>query len=226
VTLEYALKLLSLPREVGIHPESGKTISAGFGRYGPYLEHEGKYAKIDAEEVLTIGLNRAVTLIAEAKAGGKGRAGGAGGAIKALGEHPDLKQKVEVFSGRYGPYVKCGKVNATLPKDMTPETVTMEDAVTLIAARIAAGAGGKGAKKPRSSSPEGGSAKKPRSSSPKGGSAKKPAAKAKTAAKTETAVANGKSVKAKPAKSAAKPSATKPKAAARKTTTKAASEAT
>ena len=94
-----------------------------------------------------------------------------------------------MFSGRYGPYVKCGKVNATLPKDMAPETVTMDDAVKLIAARIEAGAGAKGAKKPRSSSP-------------KGGSAKKPAAKAKTAAKAETAVANGKSVKAKPAKSA------------------------
>ena len=73
VSLEYALKLLSLPREVGIHPESGKPIRAGFGRYGPYLEHEGKYAKIDAEEVLTVGFNRAVTLIAESKAGAKGR---------------------------------------------------------------------------------------------------------------------------------------------------------
>jgi DNA topoisomerase-1 len=213
VTLEYALKLLSLPREVGVHPESGKPISAGFGRYGPYLEHEGKYAKIDAEEVLTIGLNRAVSLIAESKAGGQGRAGAT--ALKSLGDHPELGQKVEVFSGRYGPYVKCGKVNATLPKDMAPEAVTMDDAVKLIAARIAAG-GAKGGKKSRSSSP-------------KGGSAKKPAAKAKTAAKAETSSANGKSAKAKPAKaagSAKKPSATKPKAAARKTTTKAASEAT
>ncbi len=65
MTLEYALKLLTLPREVGIHPESGKTITAGFGRYGPYIEHDGKYAKIDAEEVLTVGLNRAVSVIAE-----------------------------------------------------------------------------------------------------------------------------------------------------------------
>ncbi len=195
VSLEYALKLLTLPRKVGVHPESGKPITAGFGRYGPFLEHEGKYAKIDAEEVLTIGLNRAVSLIAESKAGTQGRAAGAGSPVKVLGEHPELGAKVEVFSGRYGPYVKCGKVNATLPKGMAPEAVTMDDAVKLIAARIEAGA--------------------------KNGK-KKPAAKAKAkAAKPETSGTNGKSAKAKPAKGAKKP-----KAPARKTATKAASEAT
>jgi DNA topoisomerase I len=211
VNLEYALALLALPRQVGLHPESGNPIMAGFGRYGPYLEHGGKYAKIDADEVLTIGLNRAVTLIAESKSGAKGRAAGAGGPVKSLGEHPELGDKVDVYSGRYGPYVKCGKVNATLPKDMAPEAVTMDDAVKLIAARIAAGAG-KGAKKSRSSSPKGGSAKK------------KPAAKTKAAktetSKTKTSAVNGKSAKPKAAKSAPKP-----KPAARKTETKAASGA-
>jgi DNA topoisomerase-1 len=205
VNLEYALALLKLPREVGLHPESGKPIMAGFGRFGPFIEHQGKYAKIDGEEVLTVGLNRAVALLAEAKAGGKGRAAGAGGPIKSLGDHPELGDKVEVYSGKYGPYVKCGKVNATLPKDMTPEAVTMDDAVKLVAARIAAGAKN-GKKKP----------------------AAKP--KAKTAAKTakaETSAVNGKSSKAKPAKSAKSANgAKKPKVAARKTATKAASEAT
>ncbi|MBI4723795.1 MAG: type I DNA topoisomerase, partial [Rhodomicrobium sp.] len=146
MSLEYALKLLALPREVGIHPESGKAIMAGFGRYGPYIEHDGKYVKIDADEVLTIGLNRAVTLIAEAKTDGKGRAARSSAPLKDLGEHPELGGKVEVLSGRYGPYIKFGKVNATIPKDMAPEAVTMDDAVRLIAARMANGGGAK--KKP------------------------------------------------------------------------------
>ena len=196
VSLEYALKLLTLPREVGVHPESGETISAGFGRYGPYIKHGAKYVKIDAEEVLTVGLNRAVSLIAEAKSGAKGRAGGTAGPVKSLGNHPELGDKVDVYAGRYGPYVKCGKVNATLPKDMAPEAVTMDDAVKLIAARIEAGA--------------------------KNGKKKKPAAKAKAPAKAKTSAANGKSAKAKPATAAKKPKA----AATRKTATKAASDAT
>ena len=214
LNLEYALKLLSLPRQVGVHPESGKAISAGFGRYGPYLEHEGKYTKIDAGEVLTVGINRAVSLIAEAKVGAKGRAGAAG-PVKSLGEHPELGGKVDVYSGRYGPYVKCGKVNATLPKDMAPEAVTMEDAVKLIAARIAAGPKAKGGK-----------------AKANGAKKKKPAAKAKAAkaepseaktSKAEASAVNGKPASPKPAKSAN--SAKKPKAAARKTTAKAANGA-
>ena len=99
MSLEYALKLLSLPREVGIHPDSGKPIMAGFGRYGPYIEHEGKYVKIDAGEVLAIGLNRAVALIADAAADGKGKAARTSAPIKVLGEHPGLGGKVEVLSG-------------------------------------------------------------------------------------------------------------------------------
>jgi DNA topoisomerase I len=142
ISLEYALKLLALPREAGIHPETGKPIMAGFGRYGPYIEHDGKYVKIDASEVLTVGLNRAVALLADAAANGKGKAGTAA-PIKVLGEHPSLGGKIEVLSGRYGPYIKFGKVNATIPKDIAPEAVTMEDAVRLIAARQEAGSGAK-----------------------------------------------------------------------------------
>ena len=137
------------PREVGIHPESGKPIQAGFGRYGPYLEHDGKYIKIDAGEVLTAGLNRAVALIADAAANGQGKAGRTSTPIKVLGEHPALGGKVEVLSGRYGPYIKFGKVNATLPKDMAPEAVTMDDAVKLIAARMESGSGKKKSRRAR-----------------------------------------------------------------------------
>jgi DNA topoisomerase-1 len=135
--LEGALALLSLPREVGLHPESGKPITAGFGRFGPYIQHEGKYASLGApEEVFDVGLNRAVSLLAEKAAK---RAPRGSTVIKELGDHPELGGKIQVLSGRYGPYVKHGKVNATIPKDRTPETVTLEEAVQLIAERSARG---------------------------------------------------------------------------------------
>ncbi len=140
IDLEKALALLNLPREVGNHPETGKMIVAGIGRYGPFVEHDGKYANLDsAEEVFTVGINRAVTVIAEKAAGG-GRPGRiAVKALRELGEHPAEGGKVEVFSGRYGPYVKHGKVNATIPKSLTPEAITLDQAVTLIAERAAKG---------------------------------------------------------------------------------------
>jgi DNA topoisomerase-1 len=136
--LDYALALLSLPREVGVHPESGKPIVAGFGRYGPYIQHDGKYASLGGtEEVFEVGLNRAVSLLAEKAASSRARRGA--NVIKELGEHPELGGKVQVLTGRYGPYVKHGKVNATIPKDREPEQVTMDEAVALIAARSAKG---------------------------------------------------------------------------------------
>ena len=143
--LETALKLLSLPREVGLHPESGKPITANFGRFGPFLAHDGKYANLgDTDEVFTVGLNRAVSLLAEPK---KGRAGGAGQqALKTLGDHPELGGSVQLFSGRYGPYVKHGKVNATIPKGTEPETLTLEAAVKLLAARAESGKPAKSSK--------------------------------------------------------------------------------
>ncbi|WP_163269802.1 type I DNA topoisomerase [Chelativorans alearense] len=139
---ERALALLSLPRDVGPHPETGKMISAGIGRYGPFLLHEGTYANLESvEEVFSVGLNRAVSLIAEKKAKGNGRATPA--ALKDLGEHPDGGGIITVRDGRYGPYVNFGKVNATLPKGKDPMSVTKEEAVELIAAKA-----GKGGKKP------------------------------------------------------------------------------
>ena len=146
---EKALALLSLPRDVGQHPETGKMISAGIGRYGPFVLHDGTYANLESvEDVFSIGLNRAVTVLAEKKskfANGKGRATPA--ALKELGDHPD-GGPITVRDGRYGPYVNWGKVNATLPKGKDPAAVTVEEALELIAAKAGkAGAGKKAAAK-------------------------------------------------------------------------------
>ena len=153
--LRQALALLALPREVGLHPESGKPIVAGFGRYGPYIQHDGKYASLGGpEEVFEVGLNRAVSLLAEKAASSRAPRGAS--VIKELGEHPALGGKVQILTGRYGPYVKHGKVNATIPKDREPEQVTMEEAVELIAARAAKGpVKKKPAKKPARKSAKG-----------------------------------------------------------------------
>lgn len=141
---EKALALLGLPRDVGKHPESGKMISAGLGRYGPFVLHDGTYANLDGiEDVFSIGLNRAVTVIAEKQSKGKGgRNGGTPAALKELGDHPD-GGKIVVRDGKYGPYVNFGKVNATLPKGKDPQSVTIEDALALIAEKEAKGGGGK-----------------------------------------------------------------------------------
>ncbi|MEP3277076.1 MAG: type I DNA topoisomerase [Stappiaceae bacterium] len=131
--LEKALKLLALPRDVGMHPESGKPISAGIGRYGPFVLHDGLYANLDSvDEVFTVGINRAVDAIAQKAASG-GRKRAAAVALKELGEHPDGGGAITVRDGRYGPYVNHGKINATLPKDLDPQAVTLERALELIA---------------------------------------------------------------------------------------------
>ncbi|MGV3649897.1 MAG: DNA topoisomerase, partial [Devosia sp.] len=135
LTLEKAPELLSLPRLVGLHPETGQPITAGIGRYGPFVLHDGKYANLpDVEEVFTVGLNRAVDLIA-AKAAGGGRRTATPAAIKSF-EHAD--GAITVRDGRYGPYVNQGKVNATLPKTTKPEDVTIEQALELLAERAGA----------------------------------------------------------------------------------------
>ena len=148
IELEKALKLLSLPREVGIHPETKTPITANIGRFGPYVLHDGTYANLaDADELLNIGVNRAVTLLAEKRAGvGKGRFGRANAVkkvLKDLGEHPAEGGKIEVLDGKYGPYVSHNKVNATLPKGKKPEEVSLDEAVALLALRIAKGGGRK-----------------------------------------------------------------------------------
>ncbi len=163
IDLETALKLLALPREVGLHPETGKPINAGFGRFGPYLAHEGEYASLESpEDVFTIGINHAVTLLAERKQRGP-RARRGGQAIKDLGAHPESGAQIKVLKGRYGPYVSDGKLNATLPREMEPESVTMDDAVALLAAR-AAKAGTKPKRAAKKSTAEPHDKKKPASS--------------------------------------------------------------
>jgi DNA topoisomerase I len=138
VDLEKALGLLALPREVGIHPEDGEPIIAGVGRFGPYVKHGKTYANLEqGDDVLNVGLNRAVTLIAEKKANpGRGRRFGADPG-RSLGEHPHKGGPILVKNGRYGPYVSHAGVNATLPGDKTPDTITLEEAVGLLEARAA-----------------------------------------------------------------------------------------
>jgi DNA topoisomerase-1 len=135
IDLEKALKLLSLPREIGTHPETGEPITAGIGRYGPFVHSGGKYANLpEVEEVFSVGLNRAVDLLAaKAAGGGFGRRNGAAAAPIKTFEHEG--GVISVRSGRYGPYVNQGKVNATLPKGLSPEQVTLEQALGLIAAK-------------------------------------------------------------------------------------------
>lgn len=173
-----ALALLALPRDVGKHPETGKMISAGLGRYGPFVLHDGTYANVESiEDVFSIGLNRAVTVLAEKQSKGRGaRGGGTPAALKELGDHPDGGGKVTVRDGRYGPYVNFGKVNATLPKGKDPQSVTMEEALALIAEREAKGGG---AKKPARKA----AAKKTTTAKKTAGTKKTPAKK--TAAKKE-----------------------------------------
>lgn len=144
VDLERACRLLSLPRLVGDHPETGKPIEANIGRYGPYVSHDGTYANLSSvDEVFDVGLNRAVAALAEKKErGGRNRATPA--ALKSLGEHPASGGEITVRDGRYGPYVAWGKVNATLPRGKDPQAVTIEEAVALIADKAAKGGSSKG----------------------------------------------------------------------------------
>lgn len=149
VDLERALALLALPREIGPHPEDGVPVEAGIGRYGPYVKHGAKYANLpEVDEVFTIGMNRAVEVLASKQV--RGRAATAA-PLAELGEHPE-GGSVQVMSGRYGPYVKWGKVNATLPRDLEPGAVTLERALELIAEK-AAKSGKKPAKKAAAKKP-------------------------------------------------------------------------
>lgn len=139
LTLDFALKLLSLPRIIGPHPETGQDISAGLGRYGPFLLHDGKYTNLaDITEVLEIGMNAAVVKIAEAPAKSGRGARSAPEPLRILGKD-DAERDVKVMEGRYGPYVTDGETNATIPKGEDPAAITLETALELIAARAAAG---------------------------------------------------------------------------------------
>jgi DNA topoisomerase-1 len=200
---EKAMQLLSLPRDVGEHPTEGGMITASLGRFGPFILHEHDGAKTyvnlgNIEDVFTIGINHAVTLLAEKRAGGgKSRfQRAAPKVLKDLGAHPSEGGPVQVLEGRYGPYVTHNKVNATVPRGKDPASLTMDEAVALLAERIANG-GGKKSKASRSSA-------KPKAAKAEKSAKEKAAPAAKRTAKTATAK---KSAPAK--KAAAKPAAKK-----------------
>ena len=148
IDLEKALKLLELPRPIGPHPEDGETISAGIGRYGPYVVHGRTFASLqEVDEVWDVGLNRAVSLIEEKKAS-RGRGRNSATVLKDLGKHPGDEQPVQILDGRYGPYVKWGKINATIPKGQDPQDVNIDMALEYIAEKEA-----KSGKKPKRKAP-------------------------------------------------------------------------
>ncbi|MBM1631271.1 type I DNA topoisomerase [Sulfitobacter mediterraneus] len=175
--LDRALMLLSLPRQIGPHPEDGIMVWSNIGRYGPYLKHAestsdrgGTNANLESlDEVFTVGMNRAVQLLAE-KVASRGGRGKAAKPIREMGEHPDLGGDVNVMEGKYGPYVKWEKVNATIPKEIEPADLTMERAVELIEEKLA-----KSPAKRKAATKKKAPAKKT--------AAKKPAAKKKAPAK-------------------------------------------
>ncbi len=172
--LEKALRLLRLPREVGPHPEDGKPILAGIGRYGPYVQHNGTYANLpNADEVFEVGLNRAVAVLAEKRAGGGRPQRAAATAIAELGAHPSDGQPVRVLSGRYGPYVKHGATNANVPKGADPATLTLDAAIALLAEREAKGGGKRPTRRATAAKTKASS----KATKPKAAPKKKPAAK-------------------------------------------------
>jgi DNA topoisomerase-1 len=175
VNLDTALKLLALPREVGTHPSDGKPILAGLGRFGPYLKHGNEYRSLEStNDLLTVGLNRAVDIMAQPKTG---RRRGEPANLRQLGAHPDDGKNVSAGVGRYGPFVKHGSVYANLPKDRTVEEITLEEAISLIAERVAKGGG----KKKR-----GGKAAKASATADAAAAPAKPKRKSKAKAKTKS----------------------------------------
>ncbi|MDJ0610869.1 MAG: type I DNA topoisomerase [Kiloniellales bacterium] len=176
LTLEQALALLALPREVGLHPETREPILAGLGRYGPYIKHGTTYRSLKDDDVLNIGLNRAVSILAEAPGRGRAPAG------KPLGDHPEDGKPVTLHDGRYGPYVKHGKLIASLPKGSDPEQTTLDSAIQVLAERAAKQKAGKGKPKAKAKpKAKGGKA----AATAKSGTAakKKPAGKKKSPAR-------------------------------------------
>ena len=203
VDLDGALRLLSLPRDVGPHPDDGAPITAGLGRYGPYVLHSGTYASLDGfEDIFEVGLNRAVTLLAEKRAGGGRPQRGQATALKELGPHPTTGTVIKVLSGRFGPYIACDGVNANVPKGKEPTDITLDEAVSLLAERAAKG-GSKAPKKKAAARPAKATAAKTGAAAKKAPTKKAPAktAPAKTAA-AKTAPAKAATAKKPAAKTA------------------------
>jgi DNA topoisomerase-1 len=175
VNMETALKLIALPRDLGLHPETNKKIVANIGRFGPYVNHDGKFKSIPrSDSVFDIDLNRAVELLAQANSGPA--------PLRELGKHPSEDGNIAIYSGRYGPYVQHGKLRATLQKSQEPESVTLEEALELLSAKAAKEAvSGKPASRKAATSKNSAPAKK---ATAKKAAAKKPAAKKPVVKKT------------------------------------------
>ncbi|WP_294200995.1 type I DNA topoisomerase [uncultured Sphingomonas sp.] len=183
--LEWALKLLSLPRTIGNHPETGEPITASIGRYGPYLAHSGKYARLTSTaDVFETGMNAAVVKLAEAAAGGGRAARGTASRepLKVLGKHPRTEAEIKLMEGRYGPYVTDGETNATIPKTVDKDQLTLEEAAQLIDARAAAAPARK--KPAKKAAAKKAPAKTAKAAGDKKAPAKKPAPKKAAAKKT------------------------------------------
>lgn len=132
LTFEEAMAYIGLPRQLGVHPETGHVVNAGIGMYGPYVKHEKIFASLGkTDDVLTVDLPRALELIAAKKTKAPVLP------LKELGKHPEDDEPVAIYEGRYGMYIKHGKVNATIPKERDPMTVTLEEAIPLLAERAA-----------------------------------------------------------------------------------------
>jgi len=174
--LASALKLLALPRELGLHPESGKKVIVNIGRFGPYIGHDGKFKSIPrTDSIFDISLERAVELLAQARDGNT--------VLRVLGDHPDDKASVEICSGRYGPYARHGKINATLPKGVSPDVITLEEALELIAAKAAKGPSSKKSAARTTKAKAAPKATKTKAAKPKTTAAKTATTKAKAATK-------------------------------------------
>jgi DNA topoisomerase I len=183
LTLDMAKRLLSLPREIGPHPETGLPITASIGKYGPYLLHDGKYARLQSTaEVFETGMNAAVAKLADAAAGGGRGQRTAAEPLKTFGPHPTSGAEIKLMAGRYGPYVTDGTTNATLPRDKQPEALTAEEAVKLIDEKAAKGPAKKGGRKKAAPAKKTAAKKAPaKKAAEKKPAAKKPAARKKAA---------------------------------------------
>lgn len=167
MNLETATMVLSLPRDLGLHPATNKKIVANIGRFGPYVNHDGKFKSIPkSESVFSINLEGAVALLAQAHTGPA--------PLCSLGDHPTEDGQIEVFAGRYGPYVQHGKVRATLPKSVEPESLTLDEALELLSAKAAKGEPAKKAAVKKAPAKKATNTKKPAATK---ASVKKPAAK-------------------------------------------------
>jgi len=187
VTFEQALAWLSLPRTLGVHPDTGQPVEAGMGRYGPFVRHAGTYRSLRQDDVLTISLERALELLAQEKPARRSST-----ALRTLGDHPADGEPVAVYDGRYGPYVKHGSINASLPKSVSASEITLDQALALLEEKQA-----KGPARKKASGAKAGGTKAKNTKGAKPGASKK-------SATAKSATAKSKPTRSKPASASGK----------------------